>query len=92
MDKFEEIRELEPGRYSFFVGVHQYTLSTPMERDRVVRVISKIQQLVDSFPAHMSQDQRFFLSLMTIVSKLDRLEVKIDGIKEKISIIEGKQA
>jgi len=85
MDKFEEIREIEKGRYSFFIGVHQYTLSTPMERERVVRVISKVRQLVDSFPAHLSQDQRFFLSLMTIVSKLDRLETKVGSIAEKIN-------
>lgn len=84
MDKFEEIRETAPGRYSFFIGVHQYTLSTPMEKERVVRIVSKIQQLVDSFPAHMSQDQRFFLSLMTVVSKLDRLETKISDISSKI--------
>lgn len=85
MDKFEEIRELEPGRYSFFIGVHQYTLSTPMDRERVVRVVSKIQNLVESFPAHLSQDQRFFLSLMTVVSKLDRLETKINDVSSKIT-------
>lgn len=90
MDKFEEIRELEQGRYSFFIGVHQYTLSTPMERERVVRVISKIQNLVNSFPAHLSQDQRFFLSLMTVMSKLDKLEMKISDISSKIAN-EGKQ-
>lgn len=90
MDRFEEIRELEPGRYSFFIGVHQYTLSTTLDRERIVRVVSDIRQLVDAFPAHLSQDQRFFLSLMTIVTKLDRLETKVAELTEKLSRL-GKQ-
>ena len=84
MDKFEEIREIAPGRYSFFIGVHQYTLATPMEKERVVQIVSKIQQLVESFPAHMTQDQRLFLSLMTVVTKLERLDAKICDISSKI--------
>lgn len=86
MDKFEEIRDLGQGRYSFFIGVHQYTLTTPMERERFARVISKVQQLVDSFPAHLSQDQRLFLSLLTMVSKVDRLEIKIETLADKLNM------
>ncbi len=84
MDKFGEIFQIEPGRYSFFVGVHQYTLATPMEKERLVRIVSEVQQIVDSYPAHLTQDQRLFLSLMQVVSKLDRLELKITGVSSKI--------
>ena len=84
MDKFEEIIQTSPGHYAFFIGVHQYTLATPMEKERVIRVVTKIQQLVDSFPAHMTQDQKLFLSLMTVMSKVDRLELKLNDISSKI--------
>ncbi len=84
MDEFEEIVQIEPGRYSFFVGVHQYTLTSPMEKERLVRVISKVQQLVDTFPVSLTQDQRLFLALITTMNKMDRLELKIDGISSKI--------
>jgi chromosome segregation ATPase len=51
MDKIEEIREISDGKYSFYIGVHQYTLTTPIPKDRFLRIVSRVQDLVDSFPA-----------------------------------------
>lgn len=84
MGKFEEIRETATGHYAFFIGVHQYTLATPMDKERLARIVHKIQKLVDSFPANMTQDERLFLSLITVMNRLDKLEIKISDASSKI--------
>lgn len=84
MNKMDEVREIEHGKYTFFIGVHQYTLSTSIDKERFTRIIKKIQQLVDSFPQIMSQEDRLLLSLMTSVNELDKVESQISGLIDTI--------
>jgi len=86
MDNIEDIRDLGEGKYSFYIGVHQYTLTTRIPKDRFLRIVSRIQELVDSFPQQMSQDERMLMSLMTVVNQMDKLSGSISNLTEKIHL------
>ena len=50
MDEAPEIRNLGEGKYSFLVGRQRYTLTTALDEERFVRIVSARQELVSSFP------------------------------------------
>jgi hypothetical protein len=86
MDKIEEIREISDGKYSFYIGVHQYTLTTPIPKDRFLRIVSRVQDLVDSFPPQMSQDERLLMALLTVANQMDKVFESISDLAEKIHL------
>ena len=85
MDEAPEIRSLGEGKYSFLVGRQRYTLTSPLEEERFVRIVSTIQELVSSFPPSLSQEERLFLALMSFSHRLDDLMVRLESVTEKLS-------
>lgn len=80
MQEMSDIKKVSEGKYSFVVGRQRYTLSTPLEEAHFSRVVRTVQDVVSSFPPHLSQEERLFLGLMslshetaTVVSKLEKL-------------------
>lgn len=84
MDEAPEIRSLGEGKYSFLVGRQRYTLTTPLEEERFVRIVSAIQELVSSFPPSLSQEERLFLALMSFSHQLDDLAVRVESMAEAL--------
>lgn len=84
MDEAPEIRNLGEGKYSFLVGRQRYTLTTALDEERFVRIVSAIQELVSSFPAALSQDERLFLALMSFSHELDDIKCRIDSVTETL--------
>lgn len=84
MDEAPEIRNLGEGKYSFLVGRQRYTLTTALDEERFVRIVSVIQELVSSFPPTLSQEERLFLALMSFAHELDDIKCKIDSIAETL--------
>ncbi len=84
MDEAPEIRSLGEGKYSFLVGRQRYTLTTALEEECFVRIVSTIQELVSSFPPSLSQDERLFLALMSFSHELDDIKCKVDSIAEAL--------
>ena len=86
MDEAPEIRNLGEGKYSFLVGRQRYTLTTALDEERFVRIVSSIQELVSSFPPTLSQEERLFLALMSFSHELDDIKCRLasmtEGIKE----------
>ena len=81
-----EIRSFGEGKYSFLVGRQRYTLTTPLEEERFVRIVSAIQELVSTFPPALTQEDRLFLALMAFSHQLDDIKCRLacitEGIKE----------
>ena len=84
MDEVPEIRSLGGGKYSFLVGRQRYTLTTPLEEERFVRIVSAIQELIGSFPPSLSQEERLFLALMSFSHRLDDLMVRMESLTEEM--------
>lgn len=80
MDETQEIRSLGEGRYTFLIGRQRYTLNSPLEEECFVRVVSAIQELVDSFPPKLTQEDRLFLALMSMSHKIDDIHNRIDKL------------
>lgn len=85
MDEAPEIRNLGEGKYSFLVGRQRYTLTTALDEERFVRIVSSIQELVSSFPPTLSQEERLFLALMSFSHELDDIKCRIDSFTETLS-------
>ncbi len=85
MDEAPEIRNLGEGKYSFLVGRQRYTLTTALDEERFVRIVSAIQELVSSFPPTLSQEERLFLALMSFSHELDDIKCRIDSFTEILS-------
>ena len=85
MDEAPEIRNLGDGKYSFLVGRQRYTLTTALDEERFVRIVSAIQELVSSFPPTLSQEERLFLALMSFSHELDDIKCRIDSITETLN-------
>ncbi len=91
MGELREIVKLDEGKYSFFVGREKYTLNTPLKEDEFRRVVSCVQELVASFPANLSQDERLFLALISLSHKLDVLGCRVSLLADKISANADKE-
>ncbi len=85
MDEAPEIRNLGEGKYSFLVGRQRYTLTTALDEERFVRIVSSIQELVSSFPPTLSQEERLFLALMYYSHELDDIKCRIDSLTETLN-------
>ena len=85
MDEAPEIRNLGEGKYSFLVGRQRYTLTTALDEERFVRIVSAIQELVSSFPPTLSQEERLFLALMSFSHELDDIKCRIDSLTETLN-------
>jgi hypothetical protein len=85
MDEAPEIRNLGEGKYSFLVGRQRYTLTTALDEERFVRIVSSIQELVSSFPPTLSQEERLFLALMSYSHELDDIKCRIDSLTETLN-------
>ncbi|MBP8684510.1 MAG: hypothetical protein KBE18_04170 [Synergistaceae bacterium] len=85
MDEAPEIRNLGEGKYSFLVGRQRYTLTTALDEERFVRIVSAIQELVSSFPPTLSQEERLFLALMSFSHELDDIKCRIDSVTETLN-------
>ena len=85
MDEAPEIRNLGEGKYSFLVGRQRYTLTTALDEERFVRIVSAIQELVSSFPPTLSQEERLFLALMSCSHELDDIKCRIDSVTETLN-------
>ncbi len=85
MDEAPEIRNLGEGKYSFLVGRQRYTLTTALDEERFVRIVSAIQELVSSFPPTLSQEERLFLALMSYSHELDDIKCRIDSLTETLN-------
>ena len=85
MDEAPEIRNLGEGKYSFLVGRQRYTLTTALDEERFVRIVSAIQELVSSFPPTLSQEERLFLALMSFSHELDDIKCRIDSFTATLS-------
>lgn len=84
MDEAPEIRNLGQGKYSFLVGRQRYTLTTQLEEESFLRVVSTIQNLVNSFRPTLSQDERMFLALMSMSHQLDNVSSRITILTENL--------
>lgn len=82
MDEAPGIRNLGEGKYSFIIGRQRYTLTTALDEERFVRIVSAIQELVSSFPTALSQDERLLLALMSFSHELDDIKCRIDSVTE----------
>ena len=67
MDEAPEIRNLGDGKYSFLVGRQRYTLTTPLDEERFVRIVTAIRDLVASFPPTLSRE-RLLLALIIFLT------------------------
>ena len=85
MDEAPEIRNLGEGKYSFLVGRQRYTLTSALDEERFVRIVSSIQELVSSFPPTLSQEERLFLALMSYSHELDDIKCRIDSLTETLN-------
>ena len=85
MDEAPEIRNLGERKYSFLVGRQRYTLTTALDEERFVRIVSSIQELVSSFPPTLSQEERLFLALMSFSHELDDIKCRIDSVTETLN-------
>ncbi|MGD9667313.1 MAG: cell division protein ZapA [Synergistaceae bacterium] len=85
MDEAPEIRNLGDGKYSFLVGRQRYTLTTALDEERFVRIVSAIQELVSTFPPTLSQEERLFLALMSFSHELDDIKCRIDSLIETLN-------
>lgn len=84
MDEAPEIRNLGEGRYSFLVGRQRYTLTTALDEERFVRIVTAIRDLVASFPPTLSQEERLLLALMSFSHELDDIKCRIESICETL--------
>lgn len=89
MEEMSDIKKMDDGKYSFVVGRQRYTLSTPLEEAHFFRVVRTVQNVISSFPPHLSQEERLFLGLMslsheaaTVVSKLEKLVEKLESSED----------
>ncbi|MDO9543724.1 MAG: hypothetical protein Q7J00_00910 [Synergistaceae bacterium] len=85
MDEAPEIRNMGEGKYSFLVGRQRYTLTTALDEERFVRIVSAIQEMVSSFPPTLSQEERLFLALMSFSHELDDIKCRIDSVTETLN-------
>ncbi len=79
-----EIRSFGEGKYSFLVGRQRYTLTTPLDEERFVRIVSAIQELVASFPPALTQEERLLLALMAFSHELDDIKCRLCCITENL--------
>ena len=85
MDEAPEIRNLGEVKNSFLVGRQRYTLTTALDEELFVRIVSAIQELVSSFPPTLSQEERLFLALMSFSHELDDIKCRIDSVTETLN-------
>ncbi len=85
MDEAPEILNLGEGKYSFLVGRHRYTLTTPLDEERFVRIVTTIQDLVNTLPPTLTQDERLFLALMSMSHQFEDMRSRIGSLIDKIS-------
>ncbi|NLV82046.1 MAG: hypothetical protein GXZ18_03425 [Synergistaceae bacterium] len=80
MEDMSDIKKLDDGKYSFVVGRQRYTLSTPLKEEHFSRVVRTVQDVVSSFPPHLSQEERLFLGLMAISNETANIALKLEKL------------
>jgi len=85
VDEIPEIRSIGDGKYSFLIGRQRYTLTTPLDEECFVRVVTTIQDIVKTLPPALTQDEKLFLALMSLSHKLEETQNKIVSLINKFS-------
>lgn len=78
------IRSLGEGRYNLRVGRQRYTIATKLSEERFVQLAESVQRLVDGFQSNLSQDERLFMAVMTLVLEADEIAARTEKLCDSL--------
>ena len=75
----------ETEKFTFVVGNKQYCLSSPLPKEKMEDILERVNSQVTALPAHLTQDEKLLLTLLSLTADFDSLEQKLQSIVSKLS-------